>query len=139
MPDSVCDVKLLKKTVEENRKIVIKADKKIEKTAEAIKRGIYPQEGINILYHIAGLLAQRLWFYGKTKGYSDKIKISNDCVGCSVCSISCPMKNITIKNKKAVAEDRCTMCYRCISLCPQKAITLLGKEIHEQCRFEKYI
>ncbi|MEO2604189.1 EFR1 family ferrodoxin [Clostridium butyricum] len=139
MPDSVCDVKLLKKTVEKNKKIVIKADKKIEKTAEAIKRGIYPQEGINILYHIAGLLAQRLWFYGKTKGYSDKIKISNDCVGCGVCSMSCPMKNITIKNKKAVAEDRCTMCYRCISLCPQKAITLLGKEVHEQCRFEKYI
>ena len=39
MPDSVCDVKLLKKSVEQNKKIVKAADKKIEKTATRIKTG----------------------------------------------------------------------------------------------------
>ena len=37
------------------------------------------------------------------------------------------MKNIKMKENRAVPGKRCTMCYRCISLCPQKAITLLGK------------
>lgn len=139
MPDSVCDSKLLKKSREENKEIIVKADKKIEQAAENIKNGVYPKEGINIFYHIAGLFGQRLWFYGKTTGYSNKIKINSDCVGCGLCALNCPMKNIKVKDKKAVAGNKCTMCYRCISTCPKKAITLLGKEVQEQCRFEKYI
>lgn len=139
MPDSVCDVKLLKKTLAKNKEIVIKADKKIEKTAENIRKGIYPKEGIGLFSHIAGLFGQRLWFYGKTTGYSKNLKISSNCIGCGMCASICPMKNIVMNNKKAVAGDRCTMCYRCISRCPQKAITLEGKKVYEQCRFEKYI
>lgn len=138
MPDSVCDSKLLKKTVEENKKIVIEADKKIEQAAENIKKGMYPKEGLSFFYHIAGLFGQRLWFYSKTTGYSDKLKISDSCIGCGLCESLCPMKNIKVKDGKAVGGDKCTMCYRCISSCPKKAITLLGKEVHEQCKFEKY-
>ncbi len=55
MPDSVCDSKLLKKSIEENRKIVIAADEKIEKTARDIQRGKYPKEGISFFSHMAGL------------------------------------------------------------------------------------
>ena len=49
------------------------------------------------------------------------------------------MKNITIKDQKAVSSDRCTMCYRCINKCPKQALTLLGKKVVEQCGIEKYI
>ena len=95
MPDSVCDSKLLKKTMDENRCII-------------------------------------------TKGYSNKLKINNNCIGCGKCVSICPMKNLILRNKKVVSNDRCTMCYRCISLCPQKAITLLGNEVVEQYRIEDY-
>jgi ferredoxin len=43
-----------------------------------------------------------------------------------------------MKDGKVVAGGRCTMCYRCISHCPKQAITLLGKQVYEQCQFEKY-
>ena len=138
MPDSVCDSKLLKKGIEENRQIVKNADKRIEQTAEQIKRGIYPKEGLSFIAHIKGLFGQRLWFYRKTIYYTDKLKISDSCIGCGLCSKDCPMKNIKMKENRAVPGKRCTMCYRCISLCPQKAITLLGKKVQEQCRLEKY-
>lgn len=65
MPDSVCDSKLLKKTLKQNREIIILADKKIESAALLIKQGIYPKDGITFISHLAGLLGQRLWFYGK--------------------------------------------------------------------------
>lgn len=39
MPDSVCDSKLLKKSVEENKEIVAEATRKIEQTVTSIKRG----------------------------------------------------------------------------------------------------
>lgn len=138
MPDSVCDSKLLKKTLEQNKEIVRQADQKIELIAQQIKRGKYPQNGITVLSHLVGLLGQRLWFYQKTAGYTDKLKINDNCVGCGLCVSLCPMHNISIYNGKAASGGKCTMCYRCISHCPRKAITLLGKEVKEQCQYEKY-
>ncbi len=138
MPDSVCDSKLLKKSVEENRQIVKNADERIEQVAKQLRHGKYPQDGLSLIAHVKGLFGQRLWFYRKTTGYTDKLIISDACIGCGLCSKECPMGNIQVKDKRAVSGNRCTMCYRCISLCPQKAITLLGDTVQEQCRFEKY-
>lgn len=139
MPDSVCDNKLLKKNIEKNKQIVAGADKKMESVAQQIKQGRYPKDGISFSSHVIGLLGQRLWFYKKTTGYTDRLKIHTDCIGCGLCASLCPMKNITIKNGKAISGNKCTMCYRCISQCPQKAITLLGEEVVEQCRIENYL
>lgn len=138
MPDSVCDSKLLKKSISENKEIIRQADKKLEKIAEEIKCGKYPQEGISFFSHICGLFGQRLWFYGKTTGYTDKLKIHDSCVGCGKCAEVCPTQNIHIEKGKAVSSNKCTMCYRCISLCHKQAITLIGDSVIEQCRFEKY-
>lgn len=139
MPDSVCDSKLLKKSLEQNREIVRKADKKIEVTVQKIKEGKYPKEGISFFSHMIGLFGQRLWFYKKTTGYTDKLKINQDCIGCGLCIDICPMGNLSLKNGKACGDHRCTMCYRCISHCPKQAITLIGDKVQEQCSIEKYM
>ena len=52
IPDSVCDNKLLKKSMEENRQIVKCADQRIEQIAEQIRRWQYPQEGLSAISHI---------------------------------------------------------------------------------------
>lgn len=140
MPDCIGDEKLLKKTKEENRAIVKQGDEKIEKAVQALKSGKAPREGTSFLYHMAGLFGQRLWFYNKTKHYSDKLKISSEkCVGCGVCTKLCPMGNLSVKNQIATHHNQCTMCYRCISNCPHQAITLLGSTLYEQCKIENYL
>lgn len=139
MPDSICDVKLLKRSVERNRKIIRAADRKIEKWAEKIRQGRYPKDGLYFYDRIAGLLCQRLWFSGKTRDYSDRLKISDACTGCGLCTRLCPMENLMLENGRAKAGNRCTMCYRCISSCPVQAITLLGDAVVEQCRYDRYI
>lgn len=138
MPDSIGDVKLLKKSVGKNWEIIRTANQKIVKCAAKIKQGKYPKDGLYFYHRIAGLLGQRLWFYGKTKGYTDKLKISDACTGCGLCTRLCPMENIVLENSKAVPQNHCTMCYRCINSCPARAITLLGNTVVEQCRYDNY-
>lgn len=139
MPDCICDVKLLKYSSEENRAIVKAADQKIEAWAQKCKRGEYPQEGLRFYNRLAGLLGQRLWFYGKTRTYSNKLKISDACTGCGLCSGLCPMGNLEITQGRAIPADRCTMCYRCINSCPAQAITLLGKRVIRQYNCDTYL
>lgn len=139
MPDSVCDVKFLKKSLEDNKELVRMADSKIIEVSEKILKGRYPHNGLSIISHIMGLFCQRLWNYKRTSSYSDKLKISDSCIGCGLCSELCPMNNIKIVDKKAKAGNQCTMCYRCISHCPKQALTLVGDKIIEQCQIEKYL
>ena len=141
MPDAVCDSKLLKKTKEANKEIIKAADERIEKVSKDIlNENKYPKEGLSFLAHLAGLFGQRLWFYSKTTNYSKKLKINKDkCVGCGACADSCPMNNLKLVEGNIVSFDKCTMCYRCITNCPKQAITCIGKEVVEQCKFEKYI
>ncbi len=139
MPDSVCDSKLLKKSDEEKIQIIRHAEEKIERLVLQIKSGKFPQDGLSIFAHVAGLFGQRLWFYNKTKHYSGKLKIDQTlCVGCGNCVHICPMKNISLEGGDISTRGKCTMCYRCISLCPKKAITLVGKRIYQQYRAENY-
>jgi len=138
MPDSIGDCKALKKSKEQNKAIIDKADKRIIDAARKMREGNYPKEGLSFAAHLAGLFGQRLWFYNKTTGYKDKLKIDPyKCVGCGICAKNCPTQNIRIENGKAVASARCTMCYRCVNHCPKQAMTLLGKTLYEQPTYEK--
>ncbi|HCW52492.1 MAG TPA: iron-sulfur protein [Clostridium sp.] len=140
MPDCIGDEKALKKSLEQNKEIVKNAENKICQAVEKLKNKQPTKEGINIIYHAAGLFGQRLWFYNKTRNYSDKLKIDKSkCIGCGLCSSLCPMDNIEIIDKKAEPKEKCTMCYRCISNCPKQAITLIGKKVYEQCKSERYL
>ncbi|MDE5909757.1 MAG: 4Fe-4S dicluster domain-containing protein [Lachnospiraceae bacterium] len=140
LPDSISDEKALKRNYEKNLELVRNAETKIRKAVKQIKSGKPPQEGLGILYHTAGLFGQRLYFYNKTKHYTDKLKINPEkCIRCGLCERLCPMRNIKLTNDIAVAKNKCTMCYRCINNCPKQAITLLGKAVIEQHDINKYL
>ena len=140
MPDSICDERALKRSFEHNKRIVVKATEKICKCVDNIKNGKPPQEGLGVVYHLAGLFGQRLYFWGKTQKYTDRLKINSlKCIGCGLCERLCPMGNIAVKNGIAVSSDKCTMCYRCISKCPEQVITLLGKKVIEQNDVSRYL
>lgn len=140
MPDCIADVSILKRSFKKNKHIIEQANKKIKYTALKFKAKRPTHEGLDFISHIAGLFAQRLWFYKKTMKYTNKIKIDTDkCVGCNICGFACPMKNLKIVNDKAVSKGKCTMCYRCINNCPQKAITLLGNKVIYQGNVINYL
>ena len=139
MPDCIGDVKLLKKSFDENCKIVEKANKRLDKVTNKILSGKYPKNGLSLACRLSGLLGQRLYFRNKTKNYYNKIKINDtQCIACGLCVSVCPMKNIELNVSKIIFKDKCTMCYRCFSNCPKQAITILGKRVIQQSKFENY-
>lgn len=134
MPDCIADVRLLKKSPEDNRMLIRLADKKIDAAVEQFKVGKPTREGLNIFYHIAGLLGQRLWFYRKTLSYKNKPDIDHaKCTVCGLCVKNCPTNNLEKRNGVGIVHgSMCTMCYRCVNGCPTKAMTILGKKVHAQ-------
>lgn len=140
MPDSIADEKALKRSVEKNKELVKAAEQKTKDAARNMKNGRPAKEGLGFLCRMAGLFGQRLYFYHKTRHYTDKLKIDTEkCIGCGTCVRLCPMKNLYTEGSTAKAKGKCTMCYRCINTCPAKAITLLGKQVREQGTVEKYL
>lgn len=140
MPDSIGDEKVLKRSLEKNKELVKNAEQKISKSVQLLKSGKPIQEGIGVLYRMAGFFGQRLYFGHKTKEYSDMLCVDTDkCIGCGKCEKLCSMNNIKIVDKKVAQNNRCTMCYRCINNCPMQATTLLGKKVLEQGMIEKYL
>ena len=140
MPDTVADVKFLKKSPEKNRMILKTAEEKINRTAKLIQSKKYPREGLHFYNQVAGLFGQRLWFLQAAKNYRHAFKINAEkCSGCTLCQKQCPTQSIKIEDGKAkLAGSNCTICYRCVNSCPRQAITIIGKKIFEQCLFKNY-
>lgn len=140
MPDSISDIWLLKRSLKKNRKIVRKAEQKIEKAALDIKNGKMPNDGMGCLEQMAGLLGQRLFLSGKTTQYYNRLKIKTQyCTGCGKCAEACPMQNIKMWYNVARAKNRCTMCYRCVNICPEQLISVLGWRVYKQGTIENYL
>lgn len=139
MPDCIGDSKLLKKSPEQIRKIIDRADERIMTAARKINVGKFPQDGLSLAAHLAGLFGQRLYFPNKTKSYYQNLKVDKDkCKLCQTCVHVCPMHNIRLDTTGPVFAGRCTMCYRCFSVCPQQALTILGDSVITQYRFDDY-
>ncbi len=137
MPDCIADVKLLKKTPEQNHELIYDAEQKIRESILSFKDGNPTQDGLSLLSHLMGLFVQRLWFQHLVRDYSDKLTIDKDnCIACGKCIQICPMKNLYLKDGVSTPKGKCTLCYRCINECPVRAITLIGKKVHSQWKMD---
>lgn len=61
--------------------------------------------------------------YNKDRS-TEKFKVSNDCIGCSLCAINCPCSAISLETgKPSWVKDECTLCFACLHHCPKNAIS----------------
>ncbi len=89
------------------------------------------QDRVGWICNCCGCCCEALLAYKKL-GTSDKINtnfyaklIPEECTGCSVCKIKCPVDAIEMINGKAfVDEDRCIGCGVCARFCPTKTLKL---------------
>jgi len=53
-------------------------------------------------------------------------KVTDDCIGCTLCSQVCPVDAIPMKphEKHEILDDKCTKCDTCRRICPKEAIVV---------------
>ena len=62
--------------------------------------------------------------------------VSDDCIGCGICTRVCPAGCIQLLQQKAVySGENCQACYSCIHACPKLAIELNMPEKNPQARY----
>lgn len=99
--------------------LVLKADEKLEKIAQAInQRGKYYKTTFkkkfltHIMYPFYGLFRTTLLF-----------KADSRCISCGLCAEICPDNAIkTVDGKPKWQNKKCQHCTACINRCPQRAI-----------------
>lgn len=59
---------------------------------------------------------------------SDKKYFANqECIGCGLCEMVCPVNNIKLQDGKPTFSGSCIACYSCIHRCPKAAINIGNK------------
>lgn len=107
--------------LETSKRIVRAASRAIKKAGDYILQGgNLPKERITLKDKIKSGPVNILFyrFYVKAKKFCTK----ENCTGCGLCEVLCPMNNIKMKNGRPVWGKSCTHCMACICGCPMEAI-----------------
>lgn len=106
----------------------------IKADIEAKKHFIQPADQVEIDFYNS-YKANSAEFSAKLK--QPKYSVSDQCVGCGICSKVCPRGCIRVQDGKASYDiTNCVGCMACIHACPQKAIGYVEvKEVNPNARY----
>lgn len=63
-------------------------------------------------------------------------RITDECIGCGICTKVCPKKCLHMEGQKSVWDpERCMMCMACIHACPMMAIQMRIPEKNPKARY----
>ena len=123
MPNNICNFFLFPMSNKVILKKTKKANKKLDKVCNNIKKGIIRKRGWNIISTLLGK-TQNIAYPKMEEQARHSFIAYSTCTQCGLCVELCPMENLEIINGKVVQKDNCTICYRCVNICPQKAATV---------------
>jgi NAD-dependent dihydropyrimidine dehydrogenase PreA subunit len=135
MPNNICNTPILRPaSARKIRKYKKKAEAKMARVCNNIKRGVIKKRGFSRFSEWLGKIQGKPWqgnsreinsSYGIELKAKNAVKIHRHCNACNLCVKICPMKNLANKYGQVEQQSNCIVCYRCVNRCPQRAITVL--------------
>lgn len=115
-------------------------DKNIEAQIEAVRKDlcrrrnyIAPVTETDCAAHREYLTRMRA---GLQEAYRDLYRITEDCIGCEICTKVCPEYCFTMDGTKSVWHgEHCIACMACIHACPMMAIRMNLPEKNPKARY----
>lgn len=133
MVDNFLPVIDMEEQVKKDKKIpqhlaAIKAD--LERRKKMIQKAGLKDKAVHKMYlEMVKRQPETLW---------SMFKVTDDCIGCGICTKVCPGGCIHLENQRAVHDpEDCQACYACIHACPKLAIqfALLQPEKNPKARY----
>lgn len=139
MPNNICNLKILPLASPKKFDACLeRADEKLNQVVRDIENGIVRKRGFSPLSKWMGYYSQRKYFPKLEEKHKKDVRVTDACVRCGLCVKICPMKNLTLSDKKALGLGNCTLCYRCVNQCPKQAITVfIHNPVKQQYHFNK--
>ena len=72
-------------------------------------------------FHPFSALISKLFTMG-IKVFYRHYRLSDECDGCEICKIICPVSAIVIRENRPVFSEKCEHCQGCVNICPRRAI-----------------
>jgi ferredoxin len=102
--------------------VLNKADKKLDKIVKIIKdKKTYKEKDSKIYSLIVNAKKSHSIWGNAFPEFDSGFICSDDCNGCRLCEINCPVGNIEVKTKP-IWNNRCEACLKCINICPRQSI-----------------
>ena len=122
---------------DELKKILSKAEEKIEKVCDAILKGDNKIEGRGPISRLGGFMQRK--FYWIADWYKPRFSVNKQlCIKCGLCYRICPTGNISRKEDGEITFDKkCILCVKCFNLCPKNAILVCKKSIDDK-KYRRY-
>ena len=124
MPNNISNSDKLKISEKERLKKIPKAEQKIEKICNDLKKGKVFRRGWGSFSEKLGKIQNTTWYQNEEKRKSS-FKAAEDCIKCGLCAKNCPVQNLSMGENGVVQHDNCILCFRCVNLCPVKAAMVL--------------
>jgi len=122
---------------DELKKILDKAERKLNKVCKAILNGENKIEGTGPIARLGGTLQRE--FYWTADGYKSHFSANKEkCIKCGLCRKICPTENISISEDGDISfGKKCILCVKCFNLCPVNAILICEKSIDDK-KYRRY-
>lgn len=112
-------------------KRVALAEKKCQSIADDVGHQVTAGFTKNLIGYTMPHLISPARYIKDTRSWDSEFSIDATCNGCKTCESVCPVKNITIENKRPVFNNNCQRCMACIQYCPKSAFIVQGKAMNK--------
>jgi len=111
-------------TEEDQKEMIENAEIKVDQIVKLVNEKAIHRDDKNTTFFKSNVHPGILYKlgYDRIRIMDNSFYIDENCNECAICEQVCPVKNITLEDKKPRWHNKCEQCYGCLQWCPKESI-----------------